>query len=147
VLEHALPGCPPGLATLPGTGAAGGLGAAILACGGRLVSGFGLVRDLTALDAALGACDLVITGEGSFDDQSLRGKTVVGVAGAAHTRGVPCVVLAGRVSADPGTARAAGVRKAYGLVEHLNGDVARALARPAEGLRSLAGHVAREVPS
>ena len=81
VLERDLPGCPPGLAEQPGGGAAGGLGAAILACGGRLTSGFDLVRDVTGLDAALDECDLVITGEGRFDDQSLRGKVVSGVAG------------------------------------------------------------------
>ncbi len=64
ILEKDVPGCPPGLAVLPGAGAAGGLGAALLALGGRVVSGIGLVRDLTGLDAALDAADLVITGEG-----------------------------------------------------------------------------------
>ena len=80
VLERDLPGCPPGLAALPGAGAAGGLGAALLACGARRESGIGLVRRLTGLDAALAESDLVITGEGSFDEQSLRGKVVGGVA-------------------------------------------------------------------
>jgi glycerate kinase len=138
-----LPSCPPGLADLPGAGAAGGLGAAILACGGRLVSGIEVVARAVGLEAALDACDLVITGEGSFDDQSLRGKVVAGVAAAARARGVPCLVLAGRVSADLGAAREAGVAQAYGLVDHLAGDVARAMAEPASGLRSLAAHVAR----
>ncbi|TDC31295.1 glycerate kinase, partial [Micromonospora sp. KC213] len=98
VLEKDLPGCPPGLGTLPGGGAAGGLGAAILALGGRCESGIDLVTRAIGLDAALDAADLVITGEGSFDHQSLRGKVVAGVAGAARDRGVPCVVVAGRVS-------------------------------------------------
>lgn len=138
-----LPTCPPGLVELPGSGAAGGLGAAILACGGRLVSGIEVVAQAVGLDAALDACDLVITGEGSFDHQSLRGKVVAGVAAGARSRGVPCLVLAGRVSADPDEAREAGVTQAYGLVDHLGGDVARAMAEPAAGLRSLAAHVAR----
>lgn len=138
-----LPTCPPGFAEHPGAGAAGGLGAAILACGGRLVSGFGVVAQAVGLDAALDVCDLVITGEGSFDEQSLRGKVVAGVAAAAKARGVPCLVLAGRVSADPGAAREVGVTGAYGLVDHLGGDVARALAAPAEGLASLAATIAR----
>lgn len=138
-----LSSCPPGLAELPGSGAAGGLGAAILACGGRLVSGIEVVAQAVGLDAALDACDLVITGEGSFDEQSLRGKVVAGVAAGARAREVPCVVLAGRVSADPAAARAAGVTQAYGLVDHLDGDVARAMSEPATGLRSLGAHVAR----
>lgn len=138
-----LPTCPPGLAEHPGSGAAGGLGAAILACGGRLVSGFTVVAQAVGLDAALDACDLVITGEGSFDDQSLGGKVVAGVAAAAQARGLPCLVLAGRVRADLEEARVAGVTEAYGLVDHLGGDVARALAEPATGLASLASAVAR----
>lgn len=133
-----LPGCPPALATLPGAGAGGGVGAAILACGGRLVSGFDLVRDVTALDAALDACDLVITGEGSFDDQSLHGKAVSGVAAAARSRGISCIVLAGRATVDASAARAAGIAEVYSLVEHFGGDLAHALSGAAQGLRSVA---------
>jgi glycerate kinase len=144
VLERDLPGCPAGLAALPGGGAAGGLGAAFLACGGRIESGIDLVRRVTGLDAALAGCDLVITGEGSFDDQSLRGKVISGVAGAARARGVPCVVLAGRVAVDSGLAREAGVTSWYALVDHF-GSVAAALARPAEGLRALAGRLAHDI--
>jgi glycerate 2-kinase len=143
VLERELPGCPSGLAQLPGAGAAGGLGATLLALGGRTVSGLRLVRDLTGLDAALDAADLVITGEGSFDDQSLRGKVVSGVAAGARDRGLPCVVLAGRSSAGRREAAAAGVSETYTLVEHF-GSVEKAMASPAEGLVELAGRVARQ---
>ncbi len=122
MLTERLPGCPPGLGTLPGGGAAGGLGAAVLALGGRCESGIGLVTRAVRLDAALDAADLVITGEGSFDHQSLRGKVVAGVAGAARDRGVPCVVLAGRVSTGRREAAAAGVTDAYSLVEHFGGE-------------------------
>ena len=52
-------------------------------------------------------------------------------------------MLAGRVSADPEAAREAGVTRAYGLVDHLGGDVVRAMAEPAVGLASLAAAVAR----
>jgi glycerate 2-kinase len=143
VLESDLATCPPGLAGLPGAGAAGGLGAAILACGGRSESGIDLVRRLAGLDAALDAADLVITGEGSFDAQSLRGKVVVGVAGAARDRGLPCVVLAGRVSAGRRESAAAGIVEAHSLVEHF-GDEQEAMDRPADGLRELAGRLARQ---
>lgn len=137
VLAKELPTCPPGLAGLPGAGAAGGLGAAILALGGRCESGIGLVRRLVRLDEALDDADLVVTGEGSFDQQSLRGKVVAGVAAAARERGLPCLVVAGQVSVARQEAAAAGVTQAHSLAEHLGG-VEAALARPAEGLRSLA---------
>ncbi len=91
VLEKELPGCPPGLAALPGAGAAGGLGAALLALGGRVTSGIGAgPRADRAGRRRWTTADLVITGEGSFDDQSLRGKLVSGVAAAAPgTAGCP----------------------------------------------------------
>ena len=79
----------------------------------------------------------MITGEGSFDHQSLRGKVVAGVAGAARDRGVPCVVLAGQVSTGRREAAAAGVTEAYSLVEHFGGEegggVAAAMGRPGRG--------------
>ncbi|HEY8472522.1 MAG TPA: glycerate kinase [Natronosporangium sp.] len=141
ILVRDLPGCPPDLATLPGAGAAGGLGAALLALGGQRRSGIGLVRELTGLDQALATADLVVTGEGSFDAQSLRGKVVAGVAAAAAERGIPCLVAAGRVAVDPSDA---GVAAAASLVEHFDGDVERAMTRPAEGLRALAAEFARD---
>ncbi|HEY0696230.1 MAG TPA: glycerate kinase, partial [Micromonospora sp.] len=148
VLTDALPTCPPGLATLPGGGAAGGVGAAVLALGGRCESGIGLVTRLIGLADALDAADLVVTGEGSFDHQSLRGKVVAGVAGEARDRGVPCVVLAGRVSAGRREAAAVGVTEAHSLVDHFGGEerngVAAAMARPAEGLRSIAARLATQ---
>lgn len=143
VLERDLPGCPAGLASRPGGGAAGGIGAALLALGGRRESGIGLVRGLTGLDAALAGTDLVITGEGSFDHQSVRGKVVAGVAGAARDRGVPCLVVAGRVTVERAEAAAAGVTATYSLVDQFGGDLAAAMACPAEGLRALGARLAR----
>jgi glycerate kinase len=141
IVERDLPGCPPGLARLPGGGAAGGLGAALLALGARRVSGFELVRKVIGLDAALDDCDLVLSGEGSFDEQSLRGKVVAGVAAAAAERGVPCLVLAGRVDVGEQAARTAGVTHAYSLVEEL-GSVEAAMSDAAAGLRALAERIA-----
>ncbi|MET8199148.1 glycerate kinase family protein [Micromonospora taraxaci] len=148
VLERDLPGCPAGLGTVPGGGAAGGIGAALLALGGGCESGIGLVTTATRLDDALDTADLVITGEGSFDHQSLRGKVVAGVAGAARDRGVPCVVVAGQVSTGRREAASAGVTDAYSLVEHFGGEegggLDAALSRPAEGLRELGARLARQ---
>ncbi|HET7405776.1 MAG TPA: glycerate kinase [Mycobacteriales bacterium] len=95
---------------LPGAGAAGGLGFALLLLGGRRDSGIELVLEASGLRARAADADLVLTGEGSFDPQSLRGKVVAGVAGATAT---PCVVLAGRVSVDAVSAADAGVTAAY----------------------------------
>jgi len=143
VLERDLPGCPPGLAALPGAGAAGGLGAALLALGGRCESGIGLIRRLSGLDDAFDAADLVITGEGSFDHQSLRGKVVAGVAEAARDRALPCLVVAGRVSAGRREAARIGVTGAYSLEEHF-GSIEQALGEAAEGLRAVAARLARQ---
>lgn len=143
VLERELTGCPAGLAQLPGGGAAGGLGAAILALGGRVASGIDLVRELTGLDAELESADLLITGEGSFDHQSLRGKAISGLAGAARDQGVPCVVLAGRVTTGRREQGVAGVTEAHALVDHF-GNVEAALAEPVRGLHELAGRLARQ---
>ena len=130
-----------GLAARPGGGAAGGLGAALIALGGRVVSGIGLVSELIGLERELDAADLVITGEGSFDHQSLRGKVAAGVANGARDRGLPCVVVAGRVETGHREAAAAGVTELHSLVEHF-GSTERALAEPARGLREIGSELA-----
>lgn len=143
VLVDFMPKCPADLPARAGAGAAGGLGAAILALGGEMRSGIGLVRTLTELDAALNEADLVITGEGAFDAQSLRGKAVAGVANAARDRGVPCVVLAGQSSAGRRECAAAGITEVYTLLEHF-GDLETALTRPVDGLVALGARLARQ---
>jgi glycerate 2-kinase len=140
VLQRELPGCPPGLADRPGAGAAGGLGAAILACGGLSTSGFGLVGNLTGLDAAIADCDVVVTGEGRYDEQSLQGKVVAGVARAARARGVPCVVVAGQIAPGLGAA-SAGIAEVIALADVVGG-VDEALAHPARALRNAAARLA-----
>jgi glycerate kinase len=143
ILVTHLPGCPPGLAHLPGAGAAGGLGAALLAVGAARESGAGLVRRLVGLDAELDDADLVVTGEGRFDEQSLHGKLTVSVAAAAQERGIPCLVLAGQVAVGRRKAAAYGVDAAYSVAEHL-GSVRAAIDRPAEALAELAERIARQ---
>jgi glycerate kinase len=135
-----LPG--PDVRDEPGAGAAGGLGAALLACGARRVSGAGLVRELVGLDAALDRAALAVTGEGSFDFQSLRGKLITSVARAAAERGIPCLVLAGQVTVGRREAAAAGVESAYSVAEDAGG-VAASLADPPGTLAALAERVAR----
>ncbi len=132
----------PGLRDEPGAGAAGGLGFGLFALGATRVSGVGLVADAVRLTDHAAAVDLVVTGEGSFDEQSLRGKVVAGVAAAAQAAGVPCVVLAGRVCVGRREAAAAGIEDVY-AVSDLLGSAERALSAGADGLAALATHVAR----
>jgi len=81
---------------LPGAGAAGGLGAGLVAfAGARLVSGVEMIAEICGLDAAVDGADLVITGEGTLDGQTVFGKTPVGVARVARRRSVPVIALAG----------------------------------------------------
>ena len=92
--------------TLPGGGAAGGLGAgAVALLGGTLRRGVDLVLDHVRFDELVEGCDLCLTGEGCFDEQTLRGKAIAGVAAAAGRVGVPVAVLAGRLG--PGAKEAA----------------------------------------
>jgi glycerate kinase len=143
VAARDLPGAPAGLVDLPGAGAAGGLGAALLALGGRRESGVSLVAAAVDLPGTLAGADLVLTGEGSFDFQSLRGKVAGGVAALAVEQGVPCLVLAGQVSVGRQQASAAGVEAAYSVAESA-GSVEAALERPADRLADLAEQVARQ---
>jgi glycerate kinase len=127
----------------PGGGAAGGIGAALIALGGRVVSGIGLVSTLIGLEKELDAADLVITGEGSFDHQSLRGKVVAGIANGARDRGLPCIVLCGRNETGYREAASAGVTETYSLTDHF-GSAQTAMSEPARGLSELAGRLASQ---
>ncbi len=129
----------------PGSGAAGGLGAALLACGAPLVPGFARVAALVGLAEALLGADLVLTGEGSFDAQSALGKGPVGVADLARRLGVPVVVLAGRVEHPLGPV-AEKVDAAFGIHPAVL-PLADALdpVTAAAHLRATAGEVARLV--
>ncbi|WP_448118939.1 glycerate kinase [Pseudomonas serbica] len=80
----------------PGSGAAGGLGFAAKAfLGAQFMAGVGVVAELVGLAEAVVGADLVITGEGRFDAQTLRGKTPFGVARIAQEQGVAVIVIAG----------------------------------------------------
>ncbi|WP_116244414.1 glycerate kinase [Nocardiopsis sp. FIRDI 009] len=126
----------------PGAGGAGGLGFGLLLLGGTVESGVRRVLGAVRLAERLSDADLVITGEGSFDSQSLRGKLPHGVASMASEYGVPCVVTAGVVKVGRAEAAAAGITETYSLVESA-GSVEAAMGRSAEELRSMAADVAR----
>lgn len=89
-------------ADIPGAGAAGGLGYGLIAFGGaQLVSGFDLVADAIGLSQRIAEADLVITGEGRLDAQTLHGKGPVGVAQMARTLGKPVAAFAGAIDDSP----------------------------------------------
>lgn len=90
------------VSALPGAGAAGGFGAGCVAfLGAQLRSGIDTVLDTVDLDRRLPGCDLVITGEGKLDSQSLGGKVISGVAARCHRAGVPVLALVGLVDLPP----------------------------------------------
>jgi len=83
---------------MPGAGAAGGLGYGLLTfCNARILSGFDVVADAVRLEERVAACDLVVTGEGSLDAQTLEGKGPAGVAALARKHGKPVLAFAGLI--------------------------------------------------
>jgi glycerate kinase len=102
---------------LRGAGAAGGLGASLAAfLSGRLTSGIDLILDLVGFDEEITHADLVITGEGSVDEQTVFGKTIAGVIKRANAVGVPVVALAGSISGDLTDLHKLGLTSAFSLV-------------------------------
>lgn len=100
----------------PGSGAAGGMGFAAKAfMGAQFRPGVEVVAELAGLDALVQGADLVITGEGRFDAQTLRGKTPLGVARVAKRHGVPVVVLAGTLGAGYEQLYGQGIDAAFAL--------------------------------
>lgn len=86
------------VAEIPGAGAAGGMGAGMVAfLAGKLISGIDAVLDITGFDELIRDADLVLTGEGRIDGQSLRGKVVVGVARRASGQKVPVIAIVGDI--------------------------------------------------
>ena len=124
-------------AEAPGAGAAGGVGyAAIAVLAATRRPGIDVVLEFTGLADRLAGADLVITGEGSLDEQSLLGKTPMGVARAAAAQGVPVVAVCGRTTLGQGQAAAAGFEDVYALTE-LESDVNRCIAEAGQLLEQL----------
>jgi glycerate kinase len=121
----------------PGAGAAGGIGAGLLALGGRRESGAAIIAEHTRLADDVAAAQLVITGEGRFDDQSLHGKVVSAIAAGARSRQIPVLVLAGQVTLDEAARAEAGITAAYSIADHA-GSVVLAIDDAANQLEGLA---------
>lgn len=131
-------------ADIPGAGAAGGVGfAAIAVLGAESRAGIDLFLEITGFYDQLAGASLVITGEGSLDAQTLRGKAPAGVAAAAGRAVVPVVAIAGRNRLGPAELAAGGFAAAYTLLD-LEPDVARCLAEPAPLLEQLGARIAAD---
>lgn len=129
---------------LPGAGAAGGLGAGAVAfLGAEVVSGIESMMRTTGFHSRLAGADLVITGEGMLDRQSLQGKVIAGVAAAAKAQGIPCMVIAGNTDLEPEDYQALGIRKVYTVMEP-GLSLEQAIAEAQERVRRLAASLLRE---
>ena len=128
----------------PGAGAAGGVGFALIAVlGASTRPGAELVFELTGLADAVSTADLVVTGEGSLDAQTLNGKAPAAVASLARDKGVPAVAVAGQVMLSQGELTAAGLDAAYALVDEA-ATRQEALDAPGPLLERIGARIARE---
>jgi glycerate kinase len=125
----------------PGAGAAGGIGAGLLALDGRIESGAAIIAEHTHLADDLETAEMIVTGEGRFDEQSLHGKVVGFLADAADPLGIPVIVLAGQVCLDNSAVRSSGIMSALAIADYA-GSVRLAQADAANQLMGLASQVA-----
>ncbi|GAB3006715.1 glycerate kinase [Amycolatopsis acidiphila] len=130
------------LVDAPGAGAAGGTGFAALAVlGATFRPGIDVILEMTGFADKLPGADLVITGEGSFDEQTLHGKGPAGIAQQA--RGIPVVAMAGRIALSRETLVENGFSAGYGLTD-IESDVERCMTDTAVLLEQLAAKVAAD---
>ncbi len=128
----------------PGAGAAGGIGFAALALlDARLRPGIDLVLDLVGFHDRLVGSDLVVTGEGALDVQTLHGKAPAGVAAAARGLGLPVVAVCGRNTLSLDQLHEAGIRAAYALSD-IEPDLARCMSEGAFLLETLGARIAAD---
>ncbi|MFI9773568.1 glycerate kinase [Streptomyces sp. NBC_01003] len=128
----------------PGAGAAGGIGyGALVGLGAGFRAGIEVMLDVLGFAPALARATLVITGEGSLDEQTLHGKAPAGVAAAARAAGVEVVAVCGRLALPPEALGRAGIRRAYALTD-VEPDVARCIAEAGPILETVAERIARD---
>ena len=133
-------------ASLPGAGAAGGLGAMLAALGARLTPGAELVLESAGFDGLLRGADLVLTGEGRLDGQSACGKVVGQVARHCREAGVPCAALCGAISPGAEALYECGLTAMFSAVRGC-GTFEEVRRSAAEDLGALTENVLRLLPS
>ncbi|GAA2303788.1 glycerate kinase [Streptomyces kunmingensis] len=128
----------------PGAGAAGGIGyGALVGLGASFRPGIEVMLDVLGFAPALEGATLVITGEGSLDEQTLHGKAPAGVAAAARSAGVEVIAVCGRLALSPAALGRAGIRRAYALTD-VEPDVARCIAEAGPILEDVAERIAAD---
>ncbi len=128
---------------IPGGGAAGGLGAGLAALlGGQLKSGIELVMDITNFEQALTKADVVITGEGKIDRQSLSGKLIQGISKRASQQQVPVIACCGYLDAEADAVRDLGLLAAFSI-QRRPLSLSSALEETAFGLEQQGFHIGR----
>lgn len=128
---------------LPGAGAAGGLGAALTGfLNAELRSGIDIVLDSLNFDSYLNGAQLVITGEGRIDSQTIHGKTPIGVARRAKRQGLPVVAVAGSVSADAAVVYQHGIDAVFSIMQGV-ATLPQALQEASSNLERTAESIAR----
>ncbi|MFI1076302.1 glycerate kinase [Streptomyces puniciscabiei] len=130
-------------AASPGAGAAGGIGYGALLLGARFRPGIEVMLDVLGFAPALQRASLVITGEGSLDEQTLHGKAPAGVAAAARSAGRTVVAVCGRLALSPEALLRAGIERAYPLTS-VEPDVARCIADAGPILERVAVRIAED---
>lgn len=144
VLERAVGPRAAECAQAPGAGAAGGIGyGALVGLDAAFRPGIEVMLDVLGFAPELARADLVITGEGSLDAQTLHGKAPAGVAAAARAAGKPVVAVCGRLAIDEASVNAAGIGAVYPLTD-LEPDPAVCIAQAGPLLERAAERLARE---
>ncbi|MFD8423104.1 glycerate kinase [Streptomyces sp. NPDC059466] len=143
VLEKAIGSRAAEYAAAPGAGAAGGIGYGALVVGARFRPGIEVMLDVLGFAAALDRADLVITGEGSLDEQTLHGKAPAGVAAAARAADREVVAVCGRLALPPEALGRAGIRRAYPLTD-VEPDLAKCIADAGPILERVAENIGRD---
>ncbi len=143
VLERSIGAKAAEYAASPGAGAAGGIGYGALLLGARFRPGIEVMLDVLGFGPALEKATLVITGEGSLDEQTLHGKAPAGVAAAARAQGKEVIAVCGRLALPPEALGRAGIRRAYPLTD-AEPDVAKCIAEAGPILERVAEGIARD---
>lgn len=143
VLEQSIGSRATEYAAAPGAGAAGGIGYGALVLGARFRPGIEVMLDVLGFAPALARATLVITGEGSLDEQTLHGKAPAGVAAAARAAGKEVVAVCGRLALRPEALGRAGIRRAYPLTE-AEPDIARCISDAGPILETVAQNIAHD---
>lgn len=133
-----------GAARAAGAGAAGGIGyGALVGLGATFRAGIEVLMEVLGFADALSRANLVITGEGSLDEQTLHGKAPIGVAQAARAQGIEVVAVCGRLALPAAALGAAGIRRAYAL-NAIEPDLDRCVAEAGPLLERVSAALARD---